>query len=127
MDASLHKRAEQLATGFASQARTAEDLNGVMRLMMKSVLERMLHTEMDVHLGRQPSSLTAVTELTPEELPPCGEPALANEASPRKDLRNRRNGKSPKTVQGGRSYRNCMAWRFPPRSSRRSRLTWMQK
>ena len=51
MDASLQLRAEQLATEFASQAKTAEDLNGLMRLMMKSALERMLNTEMDVHLG----------------------------------------------------------------------------
>lgn len=100
MDASLHKRAEQLATEFASQARTAEDLNGLLRLMMKSALERMLNTEMDVHLGRRPSSPAAVAELVPEQLPPCGEPALATEASPRKNSRNRRNGKSPKTVQG---------------------------
>ena len=53
MDASLEKRAEQLATEFASQARTAEDLNGLMRLMVKSALERMLNTELDVHLGRR--------------------------------------------------------------------------
>ena len=53
MDASLQSRAEQLASEFASQARTAEDLNGLMRLMMKSALERMLNTEMDVHLGRR--------------------------------------------------------------------------
>src|SRR5262245_5852097 len=100
MDASLHKRAEQLATEFASQARTAEDLNGLMRLMMKSALERMLNTEMDVHLGRRTSSSAAGMELAPEELLPCGDPALGTEASPRKDSRNRRNGKSPKTVQG---------------------------
>jgi hypothetical protein len=56
MDASLHKRAEQLATEFASQARTAEDLNGLRRLMMKSALERMLNTELDVHLGRRSPS-----------------------------------------------------------------------
>ena len=53
MDASLQKRAEQLATEFATQARTAEDLNGLMRLMMKSALERMLNTELDVNLGRR--------------------------------------------------------------------------
>ena len=53
MDASLQSRAEQLASEIASQARTAEDLNGLMRLMMKSALERMLDTEMDVHLGRK--------------------------------------------------------------------------
>jgi len=100
MDASLHARAEQLATEFASQARTAEDLNGLMRLMMKSALERMLNTELDVHLGRRPSPQAAVAELAPGGLQPCGEPSVAAEASPRKGSRNRRNGKSPKTVQG---------------------------
>ena len=54
MDASLQSRAEQLASEFAGQATTAEDLNGLMRLMMKSALERMLNSEMDVHLGRRP-------------------------------------------------------------------------
>ena len=53
MDASLQSRAEQLASEIAGQATTAEDLNGLMRLMMKSALERMLDTEMDVHLGRK--------------------------------------------------------------------------
>src|SRR5437868_15494368 len=37
MDASLQSRAQQLADEFASQASTAEDLNGFMRLMMKSI------------------------------------------------------------------------------------------
>jgi len=55
MDASLQSRAEQLASEMAGQARTIEDLNGLMRLMMKSALERMLNTEMDVHLGRRAS------------------------------------------------------------------------
>ena len=53
MDASLRTRAEQLAGEIASQAKTVDDLNGLMRLMMKSALERMLNTEMDVHLGRR--------------------------------------------------------------------------
>ena len=59
MDASLRSRAERLASEIASQARTAEDLNGLMRLMMKSALERMLNTEMDVHLGRSGASAAA--------------------------------------------------------------------
>ena len=42
MDASLQARAEELAKEIAGEARTAEDLNGLMRLMMKSALERML-------------------------------------------------------------------------------------
>ncbi len=53
MDASLRSRAEQLAGEFSSQATTAEELNSFMRLMMKSALERMLNTELDVHLGRK--------------------------------------------------------------------------
>jgi transposase-like protein len=99
MDASLRARAEQLATEFAGQAQTGEDLNGFMRLMMKSALERMLNTELDVHLGRKklagavdtepsPSELTATTESTPS-------PAASAKRSP-----NRRNGHSQKTVQG---------------------------
>src|SRR5262249_28403326 len=104
MDASLQLRAEQLATEFANQAKTAEDLNGLMRLMMKSALERMLNTEMDVHLGRRPSLQVAVAqpatgELAPDELPACPSSGPAA-AGPRKRQPNRRNGKSPKTVQG---------------------------
>lgn len=93
MDASLRTRAEQLATEFAGQAQTAEDLNGFVRLMMQSALERMLNTEMDVHLGRRkaPGAATAVDETgaaTPSAAPSA-------RRSP-----NRRNGRSRKTVQG---------------------------
>ena len=99
MDASLQSRAQQLASEIASQARTAEDLNGLMRLMMKSALERMLDTEMDVHLGRKKLSSAAgavprVAEAADEagsSIPP---------ASPAKRPSNRRNGRSQKTVQG---------------------------
>ncbi len=56
MDASLQSRMELLAQEIAGQARTIEDVNGLMRLMMKATLERMLDTEMDVHLGRRPLS-----------------------------------------------------------------------
>ena len=100
MDASLHKRAEQLATEFASQARTAQDLNGLMRLMMKSALERMLNTELDVHLGRRSPSQAAVAEPPPDETPATCESVPAASAKPSKRGSNRRNGKSPKTVQG---------------------------
>jgi putative transposase len=93
MDASLQKRAEQLATEFASQAKTAEDLNGLMRLMMKSALERMLNTEMDVHLGRR--SLPQHTAIEPPAREAPSAAALARSGKP-----NRRNGKSQKTVQG---------------------------
>ncbi len=53
MDAILTDKAEQLATEIATQAKTIDDLNGLMKLMMKSALERMLDTELDVHLGRK--------------------------------------------------------------------------
>ena len=93
MDASLRSRAEQLASEMAGQATTIEDLNGLMRLMMKSALERMLNTEMDVHLGRR---ATAACEAeSAAETTPAVEPA-----SPTKDSGNRRNGRSRKTVQG---------------------------
>jgi len=100
MDASLHKRAEQLATEFASQSRTAEDLNGLMRLMMKSALERMLNTELDVHLGRRSPSQAALAESSPDETLPTSELGPTASAQLPKRAPNRRNGKSPKTVQG---------------------------
>lgn len=100
MDASLHKRAEQLATEFASQARTAEDLNGLMRLMMKSALERMLNTELDVHLGRRPSPVANSPKPPAAEAPSPDEPLESGSSTAPKRSPNRRNGKSSKTVQG---------------------------
>jgi transposase-like protein len=78
---------------MASEARTIEDLNGLLRTMMKSALERMLDTEMDVHLGRRP--LAQAAEIGLGE-PPAAEPPATNGKRPP----NRRNGRSPKTVQG---------------------------
>lgn len=94
MDASLQSRAEQLAKEMAGQAETLEDLNGLMRLMMKSALERMLDTEMDVHLGRRPAASPAgelADAAVPAEPPPKKEPT--------KQSPNRRNGRSKKTVR----------------------------
>jgi putative transposase len=84
MDDRMQSRAEELAAEFAGSATTIEELNQLMRLMMKSGLERMLDTEMDVHLGRRPS-VSGDTELPP----------AATQGPP-----NRRNGRSKKTVQG---------------------------
>jgi putative transposase len=86
MDSVLQSRAQELATEFASQATTVEELNELMRLMLKSGLERMLNTEMDVHLGRRPGVQAASS-------PPV--PAGEQRRSP-----NRRNGRSKKRVQG---------------------------
>lgn len=95
MDASLRSRAEQLAKEMASEAKTAEDLNSLMRLMMKSALERMLDTEMDVHLGRK--VVPAESEASTTE---AASTTSATAAEPSKGRRNRRNGRSRKTVQG---------------------------
>jgi len=86
MDASFESRAEQLASEFAGQATTVEELNGLMRLMLKSGLERMLNSELDVHLGRK--SAQTADETADEPVVP---PAVTT---------NRRNGRSPKTVKG---------------------------
>ena len=61
MDATLKTQAEKLAREMATQASTVDDLNGLLRTMMKSALERMLNTEMDVHLGRRTLPVTADT------------------------------------------------------------------
>lgn len=94
MDAKLTIKAEQLAREIASQAKTLDDLNGLLKLMMGSAIERMLDTEMNVHLGRM-------------QLPGCvGEssgPELADpftESPTKPRAKNRRNGHSAKTVQG---------------------------
>jgi transposase-like protein len=79
---------------MASQATTVEDLNGLMRLMMKSALERMLNTEMDVHLGRRPAPMVEAQSLAAETSPGT-DPAVPTKRRP-----NRRNGRSQKTVQG---------------------------
>jgi putative transposase len=99
MDASLQSRAEQLASDFAGQATTAGDLNGLMRLMLKSALERMLNTEMDVHLGRRVSTGSAEAEAPAAEPTPANEtPMLSSSAVKRKP--NRRNGRSSKMISG---------------------------
>ena len=96
MDALLQSRVELLAREIAGEARTIEDVNELMHLMMKSALERMLDAEMDVHLGRRPlpgpaeESAPAATT-SPE--PAAVEPGVSKKAP------NRRNGRSKKTVR----------------------------
>jgi putative transposase len=93
MDAILKTQAEKLANDMAGQANTLEDLNGLMRSMMKAALERMLNTEMDVHLGRrgQPEASDPVAPVA--EAQTIAEPEL-------RIRKNRRNGHSQKTVSG---------------------------
>src|SRR5262245_30009480 len=85
MDANLKLKVEQLATDIASQVQTLDDLNGLFRSLMKSALERMLDTEMDVHLGRK----------TLPALVPAND-HISDSSTPK----NRRNGHSAKTVRG---------------------------
>jgi transposase-like protein len=89
MDAIVMKKAHELAEELAGQATTLEDLNGVMRSLMKATLERMLNTELEVYLGRVSNSAVAMPETSPI--------LEAVEGSRR---RNRKNGTSPKTIQG---------------------------
>jgi putative transposase len=86
MEAKLTAEAEQLARELASQAGTVDELNSLFRGLMKSALQRMLDTEMEVHLGRKdlPVGLDHATDSPPPPDAP----------------RNRRNGRSKKTVQG---------------------------
>ena len=96
MDASIRERAEQLASEFAGQATTAEELNGLMQWMMKSALERMLDTEMDVHLDRRAlPNVEATLDLRPTTDRESATPLTESRKSP-----NRRNGRSRKTVRG---------------------------
>jgi putative transposase len=85
MEAKLTAQAEQLARELATQAGSIDELNGLFRGLMKAALQRMLDTELDVHLGRKeaPAPLD----------PPAGDPAADTP-------KNRRNGYSKKTVQG---------------------------
>jgi transposase-like protein len=99
MDATLKLKAEQLAGEFANQAQSLDDLNGLMRGLMKSALERMLDTEMDVHLGRKKIAASPTPAAAPIEADnPAGDPTGAS-ATPA-DRRNRRNGRSAKIVHG---------------------------
>ena len=94
MDAILTEKAHRLAKEIATQATTLDDLNGLIKLMMKSALERMLDTEMDVHLGRKHlRGLATAPETAPQASSPAGMPT-------KKVGKNRRNGHSTKTVQG---------------------------
>jgi putative transposase len=93
MDAILKTQAEKLARDMAGQATTLDDLNGLMRSMMKTALERMLNTEMEVHLGRrdQPNATESVVSVA--------EATTTDDPTPR-PRKNRRNGHSRKTVSG---------------------------
>ena len=56
MDATLSESTEELAKELSRNATTINELNEVMRLLMKSALERMLNTETHVHFGGSKSN-----------------------------------------------------------------------
>lgn len=94
MDAILKTQAEKLANELATQVTTLDDLNGLMRTLMKTALERMLNTEMDVHLGRRAKPAAAADSATAVTDPTAADPTVSPAA------KNRRNGHSQKTVSG---------------------------
>jgi putative transposase len=94
MEAILKTQAEKLARELATQVSTLDELNGLMRTLMKSAIERMLDTEMDVHLQHR---FVPPTDPTPNALAPTPN---ANPPVSQPKLNNRRNGHSQKTIQG---------------------------
>ena len=101
MDALLTKKADELARELAGSAATLDDLNGMMRSLMKTAIETMLNSEMSVHLGRGRAASAAEAELGEKALiETTSEGADASQAVSSSKRRNRRNGSSPKTIQG---------------------------
>lgn len=97
MEATLREKAEKLAVEMADHVRTADDVQALMRLMMKSVMERALDVEMDHHLGRRSTAAAdAALELAGES---SEDETAAVALGPPVKRRNRRNGHSPKTVR----------------------------
>jgi len=101
MDAGLRERAEELAREMADGISTQEELSAMLRMLSKTMIERMLDAEMDVHLGRSGLAAGGGAMSTGE--------ALCETASPSADAlapaavstpTNRRNGRSRKTIQG---------------------------
>ena len=115
MDAMIRSKAEVLAREVAGSISTQQELGELMRFMTKSVIERMLDAEMDVHLGRwrTPETESLFDERAAHERARAGlgeagataeDGSLIDAASARLDesptTRNRRNGRSSKTVKG---------------------------
>ena len=90
MDAILSDRARRMAEEMAGGVQTADDLREVMRMMTKTLMGKALDAEMDVHLGRKQVI---------EEGAAVASPPSAQESSTT-GRKNRRNGRSAKTVQG---------------------------
>jgi transposase-like protein len=98
MDVMLRDKAEELAKEIAVSISTQQELSDVMRLMTKSVIERMLDAEMDVHLDQQRSQ--TVPEAATQAAAGTSVTEAATDRAGTASGRNRRNGKSAKTIQG---------------------------
>jgi len=93
MDAILKTQVEKLANEIADQSVTLEDVNGLMRSLLKTTLERMLNTEMEVHLGRRGQPAERAAAVAVSDATATDDPVPAAR-------KNRRNGHSQKTVSG---------------------------
>ncbi len=100
MDAILREQARRMAEEMAGGVQTAEDLGEVIRMMSKTLIQRALDAEMDVHLGRTTAIGSSPAE---EDRPVASRETSLSEGPSKTDKRkrpNRRNGRSSKTVQG---------------------------
>jgi hypothetical protein len=104
MDATLRDKAAEFAKEFSRNISTPQELSEIMRLMSKSMIERMPQDEMEVHLRAEDAAGNAQGMATATAKDRTAETAA--ETSPRGSPggkpagRNRRNGTSTKTVQG---------------------------
>jgi transposase-like protein len=98
MDAGLRERAEKLAREMADGISTQQELNSMLRLVSKTMIERMLDVEMDVHLGRSepPAGEEALSGVAVGAADGATAPASTAPSQPA----NRRNGRSRKTIRG---------------------------
>ena len=92
MDAILNERARQMAEEMADGVQTADDLREVMRMMGKTLMEKALDAEMDVHLDR--------IKAAGQDATVASRPSPAARKPSATSRKNRRNGRSSKTVQG---------------------------
>jgi len=103
MDAGLQERAEKLAREMADGISTQQELSAMLRLLSKTMIERMLDAEMDVHLGRSTRSAGGDSACGEEGFCEAAAPSI-REAAPDSTMPaksgNRRNGRSRKTIQG---------------------------
>ncbi|HUP82231.1 MAG TPA: IS256 family transposase [Pirellula sp.] len=84
-------KTQELAKELAANSNSLGDLNTAIRSLMKSALEQMLNTEMDVHLATTINNQFQSSEIRDDALKLDGSPQPA---------KNRRNGHSAKTIQG---------------------------